>query len=133
MQNTIAQLRHIRGKRQASAPQLSTDLEVSDDEKGTEEVKAVSPVLKKKGQATSPKVEAPPVFNFAEGDGVSRMNAAGGLFEQGRFSWAEGVLEEALAIFTKDLGPNHPNTIGIPDADVYYLLLLVGMACIASP
>lgn len=108
---------------------MSTDLEVSDDDAGTEEVKAVSPGLKKKGQATSPKVEAPPVFNFAEGDGVSRMAAAGALFEQGRFSWAEGVLEEALAIFNKDLGPHHQNTIGIPEdvdrsllyGSVYYI------------
>ena len=113
VQNTIAQLRHIRGKRQVGAPQLSTDLEYSDDEKGVEEVKALSPGLKKKSQASSPKVEAPPVFSFAEGDGVSRMAAAGALFEQGRFSWAEVVLEEALAIFTRDFGPNHPNTIGM--------------------
>ena len=112
----------MRSKRGASgAPQISVEDDASDDEKGVAEAKqsasSASPLAKKKPAAAnsppkSKQVEVAPVFSFAEDDGFGRMTAAGSLFEQGRFGWAEGLLEEALAIFSRDLGPQHPSTVG---------------------
>lgn len=56
--------------------------------------------------------EKKPNFSFEPGDAASRMTAAGSLFEQGKFNWAEELLKEAFEIFLKTLGPQHNSTKG---------------------
>ena len=43
-------------------------------------------------------------------DGVSRLRAAGVLFERKEFGLAEVVLRQAHTIFLRDHGPEHQNT-----------------------
>lgn len=129
LQNTIAQLRHMRSRRGQQEKLGVNSVEVEDVEdvfvtgesrnggnNGSDETKSVSP-NSRRSQGSSPMsrnnlslMEKKPVFSFEAGDAVGRMTAAGALFEQGRFNWAEELLKEAFDIFLKTHGPQHNNT-----------------------
>ena len=123
--NVLAQLKNVRGKRNATPNKVTSSSGVtvddaSDDENSNQNTKTPSSSSGKHSALSSPKKsqesydinaeDQRKIDSLPPNNGVVRMQLAGHFFEQSRFAAAEVVLQQAFNIFLQANGPEHEHT-----------------------